>query len=238
MFYAIDFLPVLFYRYHVICNPIKARFIRSTKSAMLMLISIWILAIVIMLPQLWIQRLQQRLSWQLDKYPPIRIVFICVEYFPKFSYNVCYSIWFFLVLYVLPVVVMTYAYGKMANVLWLRSHIGEQVISSQLSDSREVQRRSIIRMLMVIVLCYIICWMPFFAMHIIILFIDFTDSVRIIQAFALLSGYSNSFINPWVYFFLNAKFKRVIKKRFSRFCKPTERKTHISLKPMTQITQA
>ncbi|KAL4240791.1 hypothetical protein ACF0H5_001579 [Mactra antiquata] len=224
-------------RYHVICNPIKARLIRSTKSALLTLLSIWVLSALIMLPQLWIQRQQQRLSLQVDKYPPIRVAYLCVEVFPKFEYNILYSFVFFLILYVLPVVVMTYAYGKMAKVLWVRSHIGNEVISPQLSDKREIQRRSIIRMLIVVVLCYIFCWLPFFSMHVIILFIEFTNTVRIIQAFALLAGYMNSFINPFVYFFLNAKLQRVFKKRCSAVCESEDHKSHTPLKATTQITQ-
>lgn len=205
-------------RYHVICNPLKARFIRSTRSALLMTVTLWAAAIAVMLPHLWIQRLQQRLSWQHEKYPPIRIAYLCVEYFPKFSYNVFYSFGFFILFFVVPVGVMTYAYGKMANVLWLRSEIGEPLTSSKINNRREMQRRNIIRMLIVIVMCYIVCWLPFFAINIVILFCKFTNTVRIVQAFALLFGYSNAFVNSLIYFFLNAKFNRLIKLKLAQLC--------------------
>lgn len=183
-----------------------------------MIFTLWTAAVVVMLPHLWIQRLEQRLSWQHEKYPPIRIAYLCVEYFPKISYNICYSIGFFLAFFVLPVAVMAYAYGHMANVLWLRGDIGEPLTSSQIKNKREWQKRNIIRMLIVIVLCYIVCWLPFFAVNIVILFCKFTNTVRIVQAFALLFGYSNAFVNALIYFFLNAKFNRLIKEKLAQLC--------------------
>ncbi|XP_045213882.2 QRFP-like peptide receptor [Mercenaria mercenaria] len=225
-------------RYHVICNPIKARYIRSTKSAVFLTVTIWTTAILVMLPHLWIQRLQQRLSWQHEKYPPIRIAYLCVEYFPKFSYNVCYSFGFFFIFYVLPVSVMTFAYGKMANVLWVRTQIGEPLTQTQLGDKRELQKRNIIRMLIVIVLCYIICWLPFFAVHIVILFCEFTNTVRIIQAFALLFGYSNAFVNALIYFFLNAKFNQLIKEKLGQLCNRSSKDRQFTRKPTPLLSRS
>lgn len=223
-------------RYHVICNPIKARYIRSTKSAVLMSVALWATAILVMLPHLWIQRLQERLLWQHEKYPPIRIAHLCVEYFPKFSYNVSYSFGFFFIFYILPVVVMMYAYGKMAIVLWLRKPIGERLTQSPTNDRREQQKRSIVRMLIVIVVCYMICWLPFFAVNIVILFCKFTKTVRAIQAFALLFGYSNAFVNALIYFFLNAKFNKLIKEKLGQFCQSSSRMRKISGTPIPLLS--
>lgn len=200
-------------RYRAICFPMLTRVIRTTRSAVCVVGLLWTTALIVLLPQLWIQQQQQRLSWQPETSPPIRIAYVCVEYFPQHVYNICYTIGFFFLLYILPVIVTGYAYGRMAQVLWIRTHIGEPLCQSQIANKREKQKRNIIRMLMLIVLCYILCWLPFFAMHVYVLFCEFSQTVRILQAFALLFGYSNSFINALIYFFLNAKFKRIFRKR-------------------------
>ena len=202
-----------------------------------MTIALWTTAVLVMLPHLWIQRLQQRLSWQHDRYPPIRIAHLCVEYFPKFSYNACYSFGFFLLFYILPVCIMMYAYGKMASVLWLRKQIGEPLTQSQVNDRREQQKRNIVRMLIVIVFCYIICWLPFFAVNIIILFCKFTKTIRAIQAFALLCGYSNAFINSLIYFFLNAKFNKLIKEKLGQVCRSSSKGRQLSGKPVPLLSK-
>lgn len=202
-----------------------------------MIIMLWMTALLIMLPHVWIQRLQQRLSWQPEIYPPIRIAYTCVEYFPKFAYNVCHSFGFFVLFYVLPVIIMTYAYGKMTDVLWLRTRIGEPFPQTHFSDKRESQKRNIIRMLIVIVLCYIVCWLPFFAINIVILFCEFTETIRIIQAFSLLFGYSNAFINALVYFFLNAKFNRLVREQYARLCHSSPKIIQLPRKP-TALTHA
>ena len=203
---------------------------------MITVVCLWIAAIIIMLPHLWIQRLQQRLSWQHDVYQPIKIAYLCVEYFSKFAYNVSYSYGFFAIFYLAPIIVMIYAYGRMARVLWLRTNIDESIVSVQISDKRECQKKSIVRMLIVIVVCFVICWLPFFSIHIIFLHCPLTMSLRVAQAFALLSGYTNAFLNPFIYFFLNAKFNRVVRKVIPERLICRDRKVRYTRKPNTQVT--
>lgn len=227
-----------FHRYHVICNPIEARHFRSRKSAVLAVLCVWVSAILITLPQLWIQRLQQRLAWTRDPQQPVRIAHVCVEYFSKFAYNLSYSYGFFGMFYLIPFAVMTYAYGRMARVLWLRTHIDGAIASVQVSDKRESQKKNIVRMLIVIILCFILCWSPFFAIHIVMLHSPLNMTLRVCQALALLSGYTNSLINPVIYFFLNAKFKRVVKKilRCGQSSCTGSRGGRYTRKPSSQVT--
>ncbi|WAQ96405.1 QRFPR-like protein [Mya arenaria] len=224
-------------RYYVIWTPIKARYIRSTRTAIFTVMSLWGVAMVIMLPLIWIQRLEQRLALQPEAVPPIRIAKLCVEYFPKFEYDVLYTYGFFVLFFLGPLGLMTYAYGRMARILWLRKYIGEEVVATQVSDKREAQKRSFVRMLLVIVLCFTLCWLPFFTVHLVLVHVPFTYRLRVFLAFAKVFGYFNAFINPFIYFFLNRKFNRALRKMVpGRKCYSGRRSAKYSRKPTTQVT--
>ena len=200
-------------RYYVFCNPIRARYLRTTRSAVLTVLSMWLVAIVITLPLLWIQRLEQRLELTPGEQPSIKIAHLCVEYFSKYEYDVAYTYGFFIVFFLGPVCVMIYAYGMIGRILWHRKFIGEPVVAGQRRVKQENQRRTIVRMFFVIVLCFVVCWLPFFALHIVLVHVHtLTYDLRVVMAFIKAVGYSNSFINPFIYFCLNAKFNYTVRK--------------------------
>lgn len=143
---------------------------------------------------------------------------------------------YFFIFFLLPISVMTYAYGRMARLLWIRTNIDEAIASVQISDKRESQKKSIVRMLIAIVLCFTLCWLPFFLLQVVHLHSPLTMTLRVAHAFALLSGYANSLLNPFIYFFLNAKFNRLLKKVLPVQSLCGRKKVRYTRKPASQIT--
>ena len=138
-------------------------------------------------------------------FPPFQV---CVEYFEHFWVSASYSTFFYVVLYLLPVVVMCATYGKIAYTLWVRAPIGETPEGSS-RDRRLTEKKRVVRMLLVIMVLFAVSWFPFFTCHIYRLFHQHeSGSFRVTMAVLQLFGYSNSCSNPIIYCFLNQSFRQ------------------------------
>ena len=202
------FLCVCVFRYYAIMHPLRARNVHTSKRAVLILSLFWILAFILLLPQVFIQRIEPLLLIQPDQ--PIRMANVCVEYFYKPIYNIFYTLFFYFVLYLGPVFIMSVTYGIIARKLWKRRRIGESCAGED--DRRLREKKKIVRMLVVIVILFTLSWLPFFTCHLIQLFVPLTGywrrSYRVLAAVLQLLGYSNSCVNPIIYCFMNDKFQK------------------------------
>ena len=199
-------------RFYAICSPLQARYIHTNKRAYIMLTSFWIVSLLLISPQLFIQRLEPLLVWNSqDRENMISIAYKCVEYFPEPWMSVLYSVFFYVILYLAPVLIMCVTYGKIAYTLWFRTPI-DDLLSNQDASRRVEEKRKIVRMLVVIVALFAVCWFPFFTCQIYLLFYPGTAtrkiSFRIAMAFFQLCGYCNSCINPIVYCLLSESFRQ------------------------------
>jgi len=100
------------YRYYAICRPLRARSVHTVRRTVCLVALFWVSSLVLLLPQLYIQRLDPLVVLQLDlvdgssSQPPsaeFRLVHVCVEYFVDRRWNVVYTAVFYLALCVLPV---------------------------------------------------------------------------------------------------------------------------------------
>lgn len=199
-------------RYYAICHPLRARHVHTITRAILLASAIWTMAMLLVIPQLFIQRLDPRVSIDIDA-SSFRLVYVCVEYFHDHRLAIAYTSVFYVVLYVFPVVTMFATYGTIATKLWRRRPIGESTDSQRESDRRLREKQRIVRMLVVIVVMFAVSWFPFFTVQVYLLFDDASQrlqhqSFRVAMAFFQLLGYSNSCVNPIVYCFMNASFQK------------------------------
>jgi len=100
------------FRYYAICRPLQARYLHTVRRAAYLIIIFWVVSLILLLPQLFIQRLEPLLIVDLDLHPqltlnpsssPIRIVDVCVEFFPDWRWNVLYTLVYYVVLCIFPV---------------------------------------------------------------------------------------------------------------------------------------
>lgn len=163
-----------------------------------------------MSPQLVVQRVEYVLHRDPNADPTdLRMVEVCREYFPDPDLEVAYSLFFYIVLYLVPLTTMFITYGRIVHRLWTRRQIGESLpaVGRQLRRSLREKRR-IVRMLIVIVAVFVLGWTPFFTCHVYQIFYGRPDDHVVLEAFLQLFGYSTSCINPFVYCFLNDSFQR------------------------------
>lgn len=184
--------------------------------------AIWLVALVLMIPQLFIQRLEPLLDFNHHQEPALRIAFVCVEYFGDYYWEVTYTVFFYVVLYLLPVIIMFITYGMISYTLWFRQPIGESPDRPRDMERRLVEKKHIVKMLFLIVVVFALSWLPFFCCHVFLLFREEQyRSLRVSVVLLQLVGYSNSLTNPLIYCFLNETFKqnfvKVICGRNSRF---------------------
>ena len=107
-------------RYYAICHPLQARHVHTVRRAVRLVVIFWVISLILVGPQLAIQRLEPLISFQQvpgSARPRLRIVQSCVEFFPDHRINVAYTMFTYCLVYVLPVGVMLTAYALIAREL-------------------------------------------------------------------------------------------------------------------------
>lgn len=96
--------------------------------------------------------------------------FGCGEVFPTVALRKAYSLLLFLACYLLPLLFIAPAYTRMIYKLW--NDRDENSPSSGVSEDPKSskRKRNVLKMMMIVVLCYAICMMPTYAMF---LWLDF-----------------------------------------------------------------
>ena len=143
----------------------------------------------------------------------------CVEMWkPPFDANkspMHYTVILFVGLYAIPLLTMAVMYSIMAWKLWKRIIPGNR--SSEMEKQSLKQKKKVIRMLVIVVLAFGICWLPVF----IVQFMVFVDpyykvcSVSIPKSFiffAFFMQYLGSAINPYIYFTCSDAYRHGLKK--------------------------
>ena len=125
--------------------------------------------------------------------------------------------------FVIPLAVLTISYRKIIKVISTRNRrlaaSAGDISSPKITNAKllEKSRRRVLRVLVIVVICFVVCWLPF-ALYFGLLvqhlreFPNVMDPVRLIT-YGL--GISNSVCNPFIYFFnVCGKSYRSMKSRF------------------------
>ena len=173
------------------------------------------MALGISLPQVWIQGLEWRLAPTVSK--DLALAYFCVQFYSSQTLNSVHTYLIYFLCYVLPTVLMCGAYGRIAHSLWVRQPIGTSSEPHALAQRNTKQKKRIVKMLMILVILFVVCWFPFFSVHVYLLYYPHqADKMgfRIFIALMQLLGYSNAFFNPFVYCFMNQNFRQHIHAMF------------------------
>ncbi|CAI5454082.1 unnamed protein product [Caenorhabditis angaria] len=100
-----------------------------------------------------------------------------------------------------------------------------------------LRERKALKTIGIVVLGFIICWMPFFIMYVVEVFLSKnvtgTKVYRVTNEFFLWLGYSNSVLNPIIYTMYNGDFRRCFRDLLSFGCVQHHRRT-MSVKKLHQ----
>ncbi|XP_022096858.1 G-protein coupled receptor 54-like [Acanthaster planci] len=194
-------------RYQAIVHPIRSLKSRTTKVACIVNACIWIGSFLISIPV--------AVYFNLN-FDERENALVCVEVWPdpKLMFP-GYAVFSFILLYVIPIFIITVCYSIMLRKLWSRVSPGEPDNAANLQNAR--QKRRVTRMVLVVVLVFAVCWLPIYIINLWMrLDPNFpkTDATYIFKMAAHTLSYANSSANPFVYAFMGENYRRCFKKAF------------------------
>ncbi|XP_005526302.1 PREDICTED: probable G-protein coupled receptor 83 [Pseudopodoces humilis] len=185
-------------RHQVILNPLKQR-MSLTKGALSISV-IWLMATCFSLPHAVYQKLFQY------NYREATVRSLCLPDFPEPAELVWkyLDLSTFLLLYLLPLLIITITYMRLAKKLWLRNAIGD--ITTQQYVTHHRNKKKSIKMLMLVVVVFAVCWFPLNCYVVLISSLGIKTKNSLYFAlhwFAM----SSTCYNPFIYCWLNESFR-------------------------------
>lgn len=198
-------------RYRLIVTPLKPRI--RVKTGLTIIAAIWLLSCLMVLPL--------SLALRLEGY-------FCIEEWPNAYSGKVFTLTIFTLLYLIPLVIMTFLYAFMIGVLtkdtaslkrrWRRK---SRTISQQSVDMRMERNLTIVKVFVVAVVVFAVCMLP---THITWMWHDFgSGSERAelfgnVVTFSNILMYANSVFNPFIFGSMLIDAKAVVKLCRSLLC--------------------
>lgn len=187
-------------RFFAIVFPLRKLKIQTYLKRII--ISIWICSTLVMSPMLYAMRLYEdnNTSFCYEDWSP---------YFDTNKASQTYTVTLFIVIYLIPFITMLILYSLISHFLWFRKIPGN---GNETTRRRVIaSRRKVIRMLITIVLCFILCWLPLQ----IVTFSVYFGNVELPYDFFFVSEFlirANGAINPMIYAAFNESFRSGFKR--------------------------
>ena len=197
-------------RYFAILHPLRdIRFIRNTK---LVTVVIWISSSLFFLLYLLLYddvKSADGFHWECTMVGN----FFSSDISVWFSISRAYFMTMFLILYLVPLVVIA----------WVHVLIGRHVCSRQIPGEptahqrhqNELSKRKVLRMIIIVVVTFALCWLPTHIQHLLIFYFNNTYKallkVERLNSFLFFPPYANSAVNPCLLISLNQRFTNEFK---------------------------
>ncbi|XP_060077352.1 pyroglutamylated RF-amide peptide receptor-like [Ylistrum balloti] len=211
---SLSLLCISINRYFAIHSPLKAKVLFSKNKIYLLLFLVWLVSLCSFIPQLVVCTVVT------DGIQGVYEIHICLEQWYSPITKQIYSMFIFIVLFFFPLVAMLITYTRIGYTLWrteARSFMENSITNKSQAERILRQRRRTVKMLVAVVMIFIFCWFPFYA---VMIWLDFnmvlstkTQFVNdYIYPVVLLLGLSNSTVNPVCYCFMSNGFRRAFLK--------------------------
>lgn len=197
-------------RYFAVAFPLR-RF-GTFRRARVLSVVIWLSAMIFSIPV--------AIVWRLYASGPFVLCGPKFDILGEFGETGYYT-YLFLLMYLIPLIMMSTLYSLVCRSLWLRSTPGE--VSSETEKRNQKTKRRVVRMLVIITAAFALCWFPTHFYHLILAFRPEVhgSSPPYVMFLCFWFGHANSAVNPWLYMTLNEKFRRAlidtVHRRDSRF---------------------
>lgn len=192
MFTSIYCLTVLSVdRYVAVVHPIKAARYRRPTVAKVVNLGVWVLSLLVILPIVVFSRTAANSDGT------VACNMLMPE--PAQRWLVGFVLYTFLMGFLLPVGAICLCYVLIiAKMRMVALKAGWQ--------QRKRSERKITLMVMMVVMVFVICWMPFYVVQLVNVFAEQDDAT--VSQLSVILGYANSCANPILYGFLSDNFKR------------------------------
>ncbi|XP_025411369.1 orexin receptor type 2-like isoform X2 [Sipha flava] len=219
-------------RWYAICHPLK--FKSTTGRARTAIIIIWIVGLASDIPELLVLE-------AINKTKRMYIYLTQCEALWSQESETAYQIAKIIILYVLPLSLMSVTYYQIVRVLWKSDNIPGHTETVQMFNANTYNngfnrtatmgcnstmaqikaRRKAAKMLVAVVVMFALCYFPVHLMNL----MRFTVGIYQSQVTALISNlshwlcYANSAVNPLIYNFMSGSFLLTIFRRMNKVCR-------------------
>ncbi|XP_074134739.1 G-protein coupled receptor 83-like [Sminthopsis crassicaudata] len=190
-------------RYKVILKPDKPR--TTALKGSIWVVIIWVLASCFSLPHTLYQRLPQFDTMN----QTIRMICLPSIPHPSDVIRKYLEMVNFLFLYILPLLVISLTYSVIGKKLWLQSSI--QDATSEYAISRQPKKIMTLKMLIVVVVVFTICWLPLHFYELLLSMHVISSREDVYFAFHWFAM-SNACYNPFIYCWVNKGFRNQLKR--------------------------
>ncbi|KAM5284311.1 neuropeptide FF receptor 2 isoform 1-T2 [Hipposideros larvatus] len=206
-------------RFRCVVYPFKPKL--TVKTALVIIVIIWVLAIAIMSPSAIMLDVQEEIYYRvkLNSQNKTIPVYWCREDWPSMEMRKVYTTVLFASIYLAPLSFIVIMYGKIGLVLFRMTvpHTGKQNQEQWQVVSKKKQK--VIKMLLIVALLFILSWLPLWTLMMLSDYADLSPSelqlINIyIYPFAHWLAFCNSSINPIIYGFFNENFRRGFEEAF------------------------
>ncbi|EFX85126.1 hypothetical protein DAPPUDRAFT_238192 [Daphnia pulex] len=209
-------------RFMAVIYPLRVRITQCRARAVI--ISIWVVSITVALPFAVYRKLFE-IQWKNAVEVSCQETWPSLLYYDPKSLSCVSSVWpktayyslVSVVLFFLPIVIMSIAYALIIGRLWGSKPPGEKMDAALTNQARAKRKRfllgQVVKMVCVIMLVFIVCWAP---LQVLILFAQFSHNSQEVgelpewydQVMFLVYSiaYTNSTLNPLLYGGLNQAF--------------------------------
>ncbi|XP_010901015.1 tachykinin receptor 1a [Esox lucius] len=191
-------------RYMAIIHPLQQR-MSSTETKVIVGV-IWVLALLLAFPQYY---------YSVTEELPGRI--ICHIEWPEYTgcdYKIMYYVCVTVLIYFLPLLVMGCAYLVVGLTLWASNIPGD---SSDRYKEQLTAKRKVVKMMIVVVCTFAVCWLPYhvyFLLHLFQPLLFETPAIQQIYLAIMWLAMSSTMYNPIIYCCLNDRFRTGFKQAF------------------------
>lgn len=191
-------------RYHAICHPMRFKSL-NIKSWILALVS-WIAACILALPQVFVSSTimsKDRLVCTEERPDDYLVVFLC------------YHVPLFILLYFIPLVILSFTFARVSRKLRTVVQRFRSRSRFDICDAMKM-RRSIIRMLLVVVIVFAVCLTPLTVVELLHVtpVMDQFDPFGTLVVTVETLAFSHALLNPLVSSFMSKEFRKAAKKAF------------------------
>ncbi|XP_064620046.1 neuromedin-K receptor-like isoform X2 [Lineus longissimus] len=203
-------------RYFAVIHPLKHRV--SKYIAKIIIGVTWTFAGVSSIP--WI--LFNKVQIEQDDSDPGKNKSYCADTWPDLRWRKTYTLYLVVIQYIMPLSVIMCAYCRIGYKIWGAKTPGFAVDSQDRIISHN--KRKVIKMLIVVVALFALCWLPLQAYHLLAEIDERVNQYKYINIIWFCSNWlamSNSCYNPFIYGLLSEKYKRAFRQLFAQcFCHP------------------
>ncbi|XP_017781474.1 PREDICTED: neuropeptide FF receptor 1-like isoform X2 [Nicrophorus vespilloides] len=197
-------------RYLAITRPFGFTHWLTKRSTKIVIAVIWIFSVVIFSPLLLVSKMK------IEMIPVAQNITMkfCIEQWSQLDGYLSQSVFgliSFIAMFAVPGVIILYAYSMMGKTLCsVRPPVDDNdSIGTEQSFRLRRERKRVAWILLMLVLVFAICWLPYNTM-LLIKDIAIIDMDVTLMQYMLLLGHSNSALNPIIYFTMSRNFRNSV----------------------------